>query len=420
MNKKKFEYKWVIVGICTLMVCACLGFCNSAKSLYVGPVSEALNIKRSVFSLNDTIRYLSTALANLFFGKLIAKYRAKTLIMFGFICVAAASVIFSVANVAPIFFIGSFLLGVGLAFTTTTMVGKVVNRWFNKGKGTIMGFVLASSGVGGAIASKVLAPMIYQENNPLGYKDSYMLCALIVAIVGVLALFVFKENPPEPIDTSVVDSKTKKRTITWDGIEYSQALKRPYFIISIFLVFLSGVALQGMSGSAATHIKDVGVDADFVATTLSINLVVLAVSKFLTGFLYDKFGLRTTVIICSVTGIMSMLILTGVTDTFTGKILSLGYGIIGAFALPMETVLIPLYASDLLGQKSFDKALGVYAAVNTAGFALGAPIINGFYDATGTYKYGFLLFATIMIVVLIGFQFVINAAHKERKKNENQ
>ena len=156
MNKK-FEYKWIIVGICTLMVCACLGFCNSAKSLYVGPVSEALNIKRSVFSLNDTIRYLSTALANLFFGKFILRYGAKKLILFGFICVVAASVIFAVANVAPVFFIGSFLLGIGLCFTTTTMVGKVITKLFNKGKGTIMGFVRASSGVGGAIASKILA-----------------------------------------------------------------------------------------------------------------------------------------------------------------------------------------------------------------------------------------------------------------------
>jgi len=86
----------------------------------------------------------------------------------------------------------------------------------------------------------------------------------------------------------------------------------------------------------------------------------------------------------------------------------------------METVLIPLYASDLFGQKSFNKTMSVFAAVNTAGFALGAPIINGFYDASGSYKYGFILFAVIMLVVLVGFQFVINAAHKERKKTENE
>lgn len=420
MNKKKFEYKWVIAAICTLMVFVCLGFCNSAKSLYIGPVSEGLNIKRAVFSLNDTIRYLSTALVNLFFAKFVTKFGTKKMIAVGFVAVTSASVIFSVAPNAPIFFIGSFLLGVGLALTTTAMVGNVVNKWFDKGRGAVMGFVLAASGAGGALATQVLAPIIFQENNPLGYKDSYFLCAIVTLVAAVIVLALFKENPPTPINEELGKASNKKRTISWQGIEYEEVLKKPYFYTTVILVFLSGIALQGMSGSAATHIKDVGIDADFVATALSINLVVLAVSKFLTGFLYDKFGLRTTIIVCSATGVISMLVLTAVTNTFAGKILSLLYAVFGAFAIPMETVLIPLYASDLFGQKSFNKTMSVFAAVNTAGFALGAPIINGFYDAFGSYKYGFILFAAIMLIVLIGFQFVINTVQKERKKTEDQ
>lgn len=418
MNGKKFEYKWVIAAICTLMVFSCLGFCNSAKSLYIGPVSEALNVKRAVFSLNDTIRYLSTALVNLFFSKLISTFGTKKMIAAGFVAVISASLIFAVAPNAPVFFIGSFLLGVGLALTSTAMVGNVVNKWFDKGRGTVMGFVLAASGAGGALATQVLAPIIFQENNPLGYKDSYLLCAVVTLAVAILVLALFKENPPQPIDEDLGHASNKKRTISWQGIDYAEALKKPHFYVTIILIFLSGVALQGMSGSAATHIKDVGIDAEFVATALSINLFALAFSKFLTGFLYDKFGLRMTIIVCSATGILSMLILTGVTNTFTGKILSICYGVIGAFALPMETVLIPLYASDLFGQKSFNKTMGIFAAVNTAGFALGAPIINGFFDASGTYKYGFILFAVIMVIVLVGFQYVISTAHKERKKYE--
>ena len=420
MNNKKFEYKWLIAAICTLMVFACLGFCNSAKSLYIGPVSEALNIKRAVFSLSDTIRYLSTALINLFFGKLISKFGTKKMIAVGFVTVIAASVIFAVAPNAPIYFIGSFLLGVGLALTTTAMVGNVVNKWFDKGRGAVMGFVLAASGAGGALASQVLAPIIFQENNPFGYKDSYLLCAAVVLVAGIIVLSLLKENPPTPIDEDLSKTSNKKRTIAWQGIDYDEAVKKPYFYATVILIFLSGVALQGMSGSAATHIKDVGIDATFVASALSINMLALTFSKFLTGFLYDKFGLRTTVSICSLAGIVVMVMLAFITNTLTGKIMSIIYSVISAFALPMETVLIPLYASDLFGQKSFTKAMGVFAAVNTAGFALGAPIINGFYDALGSYKYGFILFAVIMLVVFVGFQFVISTAHKERKKTENQ
>ncbi len=409
MNKK-FEYKWVMAGLCTLMVLAGLGFCNSAKSLYVDPVSKFYDVERAVFSLNDTIRYLSTAAANIFFGKLILKFGTKKLICAGFIAIILANIIFAVAPIIPVFFIGSFLLGVGIAFTTTTMVGTVINRWFTQNNGAVTGFALAASGIGGAIATQILAPFIFESAS--GFKKSYLVCALVVAVAAVLVLVFFKEKPLEgkaPVK--------KSRNFSWQGLEFSEAVKKPYFYSAVVFVFLSGLALQGMSGSAATHIKDVGIDGDYTALVLSVHLFALAFSKFLTGFLYDKFGLRCTVCITAAAGIFVMLLLTFVENTFTGRILSMIYGVISALALPMETVLIPLYASDLLGQRSFDKAMGIFAGVNTAGFALGAPIINSFYDAFGSYKYGFILFAVIMIIVLVGFQFVITQAHKERAKD---
>ncbi len=423
MNGKKFEYKWVIAAICTLMVFCCLGFCNSAKSLYIGPVTEAFGIERTLYSLTDTIRYLSTAAANMFFGKLLYRFGTKKLIGAGILLVSLASLIFATAPNVYIYFIGSLLLGIGFAFTTTTMAGAVVNKWFKSNQGSVMGFILASSGLGGAVASKILAPVIESS-----YRKSYFLCVAITVAMLIVAMIFFKENPPESDDTAEeTPQKAKKvRNIKWEGIEYSEATKKTYFYVAVILIFLSGVALQGMSGSAAVHIKDVFENSqllnasDFAATTLAIGMLALACAKFLTGFLYDKFGLRVTVIVSALSGVIVLLMLSFLTDSVSGVVLSYVYSILSAVALPMETVLIPLYASDLLGEKSFTRAMGVFAAVNTAGFALGAPIINGFYDAFGSYKYGYIMFAIFMFIVLVGFQFVISAAHKERKKLENK
>ena len=74
--KKKLDYQWVIVVTCFIMEFVALGFCSSNKSLYVGAITEALGIKRSLFSINDSCRYVSTAIVNLFFGTLIAKFEA--------------------------------------------------------------------------------------------------------------------------------------------------------------------------------------------------------------------------------------------------------------------------------------------------------------------------------------------------------
>jgi len=415
MKAKGLQYKWVIVAICTLMVFACLGFGNSAKSLFVGPVSQALGVKRTVFSLSDTIRYLATAVANVFFGRLMLRFGAKKLILTGIGCVAAASVLFSKATNIYVFFTGSLLLGTGLAFTTTTMVGSVVNTWFDKNRGTVTGFVLASSGLGGAIATQLLSPMIFQEGNALGYKNAYMTTAILVAAVGILTLVFYRENDQNSLAAAGKSEKTTKRSFAWAGLDYAETVKRPYFYGAIGLIFLSGLALQGMSGSAATHIKDVGFSADFTAAMLSLSMIALAFSKFVTGVIYDRHGLRATVNCCATAGVVVMFLLAFLTHSPTGSVMAVAYAIINSLALPMETVLIPLYASDLFGERSFNKTIGIFAAANTAGFALGAPIINSCYDAFGSYCNGFILFGVIMMLVLAGFQLVIAAAHKEKQ-----
>ena len=79
MEKKKFEYKWVILAVCFMMVFICLGFCSSNKGRYLGPITEALGIKRSLFSINDTFRFGCSALINVFFGALVAKFGVRNL-----------------------------------------------------------------------------------------------------------------------------------------------------------------------------------------------------------------------------------------------------------------------------------------------------------------------------------------------------
>ena len=83
------RYRWVIVAASFLMVFVCLGFCSSSKSLYLAAITEALGIKRSLFSINDSCRYIATAVVNLFFGALCATI-GVILPSFFIICLIAA------------------------------------------------------------------------------------------------------------------------------------------------------------------------------------------------------------------------------------------------------------------------------------------------------------------------------------------
>jgi MFS family permease len=188
-NEKKFrlDYSWVIIGICFLMVFACLGLCSSGRTYYLTAITDALDIPRGLFSLNNTVRFITTTILNLFFGKLIMRFGAKKLISAGLVSLIIFAVINATADKLYQFYIGGFFLGVGLAWTTTTMVSFVINKWATKNKATLTGAVLAANGIGGAIAVQIIVPIIFQEGNPFGYRDSYFLVAKILAVLLLLS-----------------------------------------------------------------------------------------------------------------------------------------------------------------------------------------------------------------------------------------
>lgn len=415
--KKKFDYSWVIIGACILMVFTALGFCSSTKGLYVKPITAVMSIGRGVYSLNDTCRFISTAVINIFFGALIERFGTKKLIGAGFIALILSCITYAFATNFVVFCIGGLLLGLGLAWTTTTMVGCVVNKWCKEKKGTVMGVILAANGVGGALATQVVTPIIYEDGNPFGYKNAYLVTALILLAVGVLIVAVFRENPKVQKETAS-NVQEKKRGADWVGIDYKTGLKKPYFFIAAVCIFFTGFVLQGITGISAAHMSDMGLDAGYIATVMSVHWIALSVLKFLTGLCYDRFGLRITTTINFIATIAVMVSLMLISNTFAGRVFAFSYSILAALALPLETIMLPIFASDLFGQKSFNKFMGLFVSVNTAGYAIGSPVVNLSFDMFGNYNVALVGSAVITIVTASLMQYVITAAHNERKRVE--
>ena len=416
-NRKKFNYKWVIVAACFLMVFTCLGFCSSTKSFFIGPITENLGVDRSVYSINDSLRFISSAVINLFFGALVTKFGPRKLIAAGFFSLVSSMLCYALAENVLLLYLGGILLGIGLSWTTTTMVGYVVNIWSKENKGTIMGAVLAANGVGGALAIQIVSPIIERGSEIPGYKIAYFVIATVLFCVGTLIVTLFRDKPKNMASDEVVGVPQKKRRgQSWVGIDAPKLKVTWFFWGALICIFFTGFVLQAINGVAVQHMKDVGLDAAYVSTVWSCHSLALACFKFLTGFIYDRHGLRTTVNICTFTAVIVMISLAMVTPTTTGKILALVYALFSSLALPLETIMLPIYANDLFGEKAFKKTLGLFVSVNTAGYALAAPLMNLCYDLLGSYRFGLFLSGGIMVLIIIALQFIISAANKTKKQ----
>ena len=415
-DRKTLDYKWVIVACGFLMVFTTLGFCSSNKGLYLAAITEALDIKRSLFSINDSVRYISTALINLAFGLLINKFGARKMIGAGFVSLIISTLIYAYAQNILLFYLGGMFLGIGLSWTSTTMVGYVVNRWCTEHKGTIMGLILCSNGLGGALAAQIVTPIIYEQGNALGYRNAYKLVAIILLVVGIVVVSLFRNSPG-----LAIGKETKKpKKPTWNGIAFNEAVRKPYFYGVAVCIFLTGASLQGVSGISSAHLADVGIDAAYLATIVSIHSLMLAGAKFLTGFLHDKLGLRITMIYCYIAGIIAFLCLAAASPTTGGKVLATIYSVFSSLALPLETIMLPLITGDIFGEASYAKMLGLFVSINTAGYAVGAPLTNMVFDVFGSYAPVLYTLSVVLAVSMCTFMFILRAADKDRLLAEAQ
>lgn len=415
--KKTISYKWIILGTCFVMCFMTLGFCSSGKSLFLAAMTEALGIPRSLFSISDSCRYIATALVNLFFGSLLEKLGSRKLTAIGFLCLIASCLIYAWATQMVLFCIAGTMLGVGLALASTTMASSIVRRWFHKDIGKYMGIVFCANGVGGALSAQIFSPIIYRAGDAFGYRDAYILNAALMLVAGIIVVSLLRERPKDaPAVIPQTGGMKKPRGAYWDGIPFDQVKKRPYFYLAALSVFCCGFVLQGLSGTGAAHMKDVGLDADFVATVVSIGSLALTGTKLLVGFLYDHKGLRVTTGVCYMAAVIALLFMAMLNSSGVGRILAVSYILLYSLALPLETLVVPLIANDLFGLASYDRTLGILLCMNYSGYALGAPIFNLCFDRFGTYVPILWICCGVVAAVAAMFQLVIHASHKDKQQ----
>ncbi|MCQ2401153.1 MAG: MFS transporter [Lachnospiraceae bacterium] len=411
IGKKEFNYSWVIFAVSFLMVFVSLGFINTVKSLYLAPITNETGISRMVFSLSDCCRYIVIAGMNMMFGTFINKFNPRAMVAFGFGFLIIAVTLYSIAHTAIVFCIGGVFLGLGLAWTTTTMVGFFVEKWFTTAKGSVMGIILAASGAGGAVATQIMSPIINYSAS--SWRQGYRLMAVILLVTGVLVVLLLRNNPKEvgmkPF--SKKGGEKKKRGSSWTGFEEKDIFRKSWFYVVIGCFLFYGILLQAYVSTAAAHFRDIGIDNTTIANVISIYSVCLFIAKMAVGALFDRFGLRKVLTVCSIGGAATLFFLANVGNSSAVYI----YAPLSVFALPIETVLLPLLTLDLFGQKAYARIMGIIVGTVQLGYCGGSLIPNYFFDRFGTYRGIYTVFGCLVIVTVIAVNFCITKAHKERK-----
>ncbi len=411
LEKKVLDYKWVVAVLTFLVMFVGLGFCSSAKNAYFQPVAEALGFSRGAFGLSDTFRYATTAITTMFFHRLVERFGTKKLMCAGLVFYAMSMLVNSVSNTLIGFYVGGIFLGLGVAFAASTMASVIINKWFTKNKGTVLGVVLAANAAGSAVAILLLEPLIYSDG--LGYKNAYFITAVAVLIVFAIFAVFYKDKKVDGTSENTKSDKKDRVKTDWEGFEYEELAKKPAYYAVI--ISLAVYALMSVSPVATPHFKDIGFSGEFIALSLSIGMVGLAASKILVGIIYDRWGVKIAVNICLFMALAAKLILFFLTAE-TGA-LAITYTVLISIATPLETVMISIIVLELFGKKSFNKALAITTSLFTVGHALNAPLLNLPYDFMNNYNISFIASTVASVIIIFVMNFSMHSLKKDAKKD---
>ena len=397
----KLDYKWIIAAACFVLCIVGLGLCSGNAGLFVVATTEALGMSRSAYAVSDSLRYVSTAVMNMFFGVLVVKFGSRKLIGAGMAMLVLSCVAKVMATNVIGLYLGGILLGVGLTFAGTTIIGYVIRQWFAEHQGVVLGVVLSANALGAAVSAPWFSSVIYGAD-PFGYRKAYWVTAAILLVSGVVLMLLFRDAPREGKKLPVTGKKPEKAR-DWEGNAYADKAVKPYFYVICASLVLTGMVLASSAGVSAAHMKDRGVDPTYVALVMSVYSLMLAASKFLIGAVSDKKGLRFAVLTCNTAAFIMVILLCVVSGSATGKVIAMTYAVFAGLALPLQTVLIPLMAGDLFRNEDFSKVLGIFTAANSVGFLLGNTLANFCFDLFGTYRHILVVDGVLMVAISAAF-----------------
>lgn len=393
---------WYIAGVSALSIGAVLGTAQFAFSLFILPLEEEFGWSRTQVNGALTVGVVSGLLSP-FVGNLMDRTGAKWTMAGSIALVAAAFLLRAVMTELWQFYLFSAVMFAGTPGATMMPAGRLVNTWFPRIRGRMMGFVTAGNNLGSMIVIPIVAGLITM----VGWRWTFVVLAIgLFGIVMLVALAIRDTTDDVKKEQgkkwSPSGSDTKKLLDTNDGFDVSEALRTSAFWLLVVGMTLQQFVRTGVVSQMVPHLQQVGFSLATAAAAMMLLAFFGMSSKIIFGRLSETITARLAfVVIMILQGAgLAVLMVSGGSVVVWGAIIVFGLGMGGVGALT------PLVITDMFGLKQFGSIMGLTrTALIIPVFA--GPILAGLiFDATDSYNLMFgitigLLFVSITAFLMI-------------------
>ncbi len=418
-----FFYGWIIVAVSFLSTVLAYGARNSFSVFYVTILDEfgwSRAATAGIFSAN-TIAY---GVAAPFVGGLVDRFGPRKIMLIGAMILSSAMVLSSTVNsIWHLYLLFGIAGGVGTSLMGYPANAAVMPHWFVKRRGMVFG--VFTSGFG---ASFLVVPLAQYLIVKLGWRLSFVLLGVFIALVAVPLIGLLSRHKPQDMDLfpdgihPVHKPKTARSWMKGSVVvdkEWAQtnwSLRKAIRTHRFWLMFFASFCVFGLvENLVVVHqvalMRDAGLSRDLIILIVASLGIVMAVSN-LSGFLSDRIG-REKVFnlgcLVSIVGVLALLLLQRNSYPWMGYLYAVSFG----SGMGMLGPVFGVALADMFQGDNFGRINGL----TVLGFGLGGIIGPWFggrvFDITKSYSVA-LVVVVLAICLAITF-FSIAAPRKIRQ-----
>ena len=410
------HYHWIIAGVILLLLAVCGGSDNNASGLHQIPVSEYLGISRTQYALAFSIRTCIAVVTTYLSGFLFRRLGYKKVVSCSVALYAAGYILLYTMTSSAAYYAGVICLGLGASFCGVAGAAYIVGAWFCKHRGTMLGLVTASTGIGGSLLCLLQTSLI----DTYSWRSSYLLCAVLTLVLLILVLLTVRNDPKElglaPYGQDAPAENKKKHKLpdmAFAGKSMPQLYRSVTFYLMILCTFLTCLGIYIVFWVIVPYLTDCGFSATQAGSLQSTMLLLLSGAKLLAGWLSDRIGPKWVQWGCVAFGVAGTVLLICADTIFIATVAV----VLFAFSLPAITAMVALLPLPLFGYRAQTQYTGVFLSMIYVGSTVSSLLTNAIYDAMGSYKPAFYLALGLCGATLVLYPVLYHLTKREMKEN---
>ncbi|MDO4288433.1 MAG: MFS transporter [Eubacterium sp.] len=401
-------YYWIIAVLAFIIVFFSVGVAVTAYSATSYYVIEEWGITNTENSLLLTVRTLAAVVAMYLTSIYYKKLSIRVGLALGLLMGTAGYVVFALGSSMMYGYVAMTLIGFSHGFAGMIAISIIIERWFVKNRGTVLGIVTTASGFTTMIFPQILVRLV----ESVSLQFTFWMVAAMFGALAVISFLVIK-NSPEDIGMVRLGEGQETQKSTKRSVTEKYAPNNFQLGLMLAACFLIGGMCYSQGQVRTLVFTSVGWSAESAATVLSVYGLTVILGKLIYGAVTDRVPMRkcTGVFFLFIAVSHALLGFAGASwfNMFWANAANVLYGIGG----PVCTVGLALYGYEMCKDNDTTKWVRNYTVVYNIGALVFNPIVGVMADASGNYSSAFFMFAATAVIGAICTQ----AAYAGARRN---